>query len=253
MNKKIESLVDILKSIFGENSYQVTDYSNALLKLELDDYINVECSFFADLKVQGKANYFFIISLSNYKELTNILRIQGHLANYLKYKVKEKDLEKNISLIICLKKEQGIEALDINKVLEIEEDPYYFKKYILDYTQSELEQLIENYFIKQENIRIEDILLNIISDNNMYERYRKKQKNGQVYSLVSKIYMKIPFLKLKINQKSSLISLQKDIDESLDEKDLLSVKNIMLEKSWGNYKDLYDSLKSSKNNEGESK
>lgn len=249
--KKIENLTDMLKSIFIEHNYEVTDYSNLLSQLEINKLIRLENVFFANLNVKTKTNYFLVISLSNEKELSNVLKVQGRLANYMKYKINEKDLERNISLIICFKNEDDSKKIDMSRVLEVEEDPYYFKKYILEYSEEELKQLIKNYFTTQPNNRVEDILLNIISDNPIYENYRRNKKSGRAYSLVSKIYMKVPFLKLKINQESSLISLQKNIDEALSHKELLLVKNTLLEKKWKDNKSLYEALKLLDNNEGE--
>ncbi|KMP94827.1 ABC-three component system middle component 1 [Bacillus cereus] len=253
MNGIISNLKDLLKNIFIENQYSVEDYSNVLSQFTLSKgvSIDIESAFFASLKERNKTNYFFVIFIPNDKNLLSVLKIQGKFANYLKHKITEQDLDKNMSMIICTKCNQENQDTNLGKIMEIEEDPYYFKKYVLNYTQIEIDMLIQGFFSKKSDLKVESVLLDVLSNNAMYDCYRNDKIKGEVYSIVSKIYIKTPFLKVNVNSTNGLISLQKNINETLEKKGLLSIKDTMIGKKWDSHKELSKAIKKLIGNDGE--
>src|SRR5689334_15144016 len=65
-------------------------------------------------------------------------RIKGLESGY------DERMDKNLSMLICLKSNIEVENKDLTKkIFEIEEDPYFFKKYIFTYTEKQIDALSE--------------------------------------------------------------------------------------------------------------
>lgn len=137
-----------------------------------------------------KFEYFVIVALD---DLNNILEeTQLAYLTSLKKVIQDKEVDKNSTLLICLKSEiLPLETNIYKKILAIEEDPYYFRKLVLPYTQQQL-NLIENI----------DDFETIIKDPNSFEGFRAECKENtlttSLYEIVSQLYIKLPFLKFPI-------------------------------------------------------
>lgn len=123
----------------------------------------------------------------------------------------EPAFERNSDLIIILK----IENLgDFNKheknILSIEEDPYYFKKYVLYYSEEE-GKLLENKTLID--------LTETINDRYLFKEYKKKPNFPSLYSICARFFIKLPFLEVPVKE-TKMQNIDVMIDESLIEKNL---------------------------------
>lgn len=128
-------------------------------------------------------------------------------------------MDKNLSLLIMLK----VESLDYSHtiqslIFDIEEDPYTFKKYILTYT-SEQEFLLTSLFKKSDQ-DVTSFLYEILYDTEKFSAFKNqiKNENALIYDLVSKLFIKLPYLSIK-NQHKEMKMLLKDILESFEDGD----------------------------------
>jgi len=71
------------------------------------------------------------------------------------------------------------------KALEIEEDPFHFKKYFFYYSDAEERAAASKSFID---------FRNIITDKAEFNSYKKNPIKGNFYSLAARMYIKLPFL-----------------------------------------------------------
>lgn len=99
------------------------------------------------------------------------------------------------------------------QIFEIEEDPHFYKKYVLYYSDTEIEA------IKGLNF---DKLNELISDSAQFNIYKKEPTAATKYSAAAKIFIKLPFLALHIN-KVELVPLRLQIEEAVAETDLVEV------------------------------
>lgn len=167
-------MLDRLSRIFQDNGFQVFE-NNDDLKI---------------LKRNGneKFEYFLLVQLTN---LTNILEEkQLQYLKTLKDKIKDKEVDKNTTLVICFKSETlPLNSETYKQILKIEEDPYFFRKLVLPYTQQQVGFL--------DNL---DEFGNIIKDTNSFEEFKIACKNRNLtnsqYEIVSQLYIKLPFFKL---------------------------------------------------------
>jgi len=71
------------------------------------------------------------------------------------------------------------------KALEIEENPFHFKKYFFYYSDTEEQAAASKSFIDFKNI---------ITDRAEFNSYKRNPIKGNFYSLAARMYIKLPFL-----------------------------------------------------------
>lgn len=97
------------------------------------------------------------------------------------------------------------------QIFAIEEDPHFYKKYVLYYSETELDA-IRGLDFKGIN--------DLISDKSQFNAYKKEPTAATKYSAAAKIFIKLPFLALRIN-KVDLVPLRLQIAEAVAEASLI--------------------------------
>jgi hypothetical protein len=96
------------------------------------------------------------------------------------------------------------------QIFAIEEDPHFFKKYILYYSDTE-EAAIQDYSF--------DNLVSTISDKSQFSNYKNDPLAATQYSVAAKIFIKLPFLELPFTR-GELVSLRLQVGEAVTEEGL---------------------------------
>ncbi|RJL50663.1 ABC-three component system middle component 1 [Pectobacterium carotovorum] len=96
------------------------------------------------------------------------------------------------------------------KIFAVEEDPHFFKKYILYYSDAE-EAAIKDYSFKN--------LVTTISDKSQFNSYKNDPVAATQYSVAAKIFIKLPFLELPFTR-GALTSLRLQAGEAVTEEGL---------------------------------
>lgn len=220
-------VINVLKDIFKENEYRVQDAFNDINQI----------GFIGSINKLDRKDYYLVIDV-NISTIANnlmdeiidkIIKIYWNIDLLKKYGVGS-DYKKNTSLIILVKVDSVNDEYELsNKIYDIEESPYFFKRYIILYTE-EQKNLIEN-------IEIEDYL-NIISNKDNFRNYKKNKKgeenvknelkpNELIYDIISKLYIKIPFLVYNFNNNDKLPILRERINEILND-DQQNMVNVLV-------------------------
>lgn len=172
-----------------------------------------------------KNSFYAVIFLSESDEnnLENIInQKQESLYESLSYKENFNAIVKNTNLLILLKSDKEMNR----QIMAIEEDEYFFKKYILKYSSNELTSLNEHRKIILEKIE------NIKYDYVGFKKFKQKQEfyDNNWFSLLMKLYIKIPELNLS-NYRNEIepINLIGDINNELEKNNLLDLKNLLLD------------------------
>ena len=90
-------------------------------------------------------------------------------------------------------------------VLEIEENPYLFKKQVILFKETEWENL--NRAIESEENTIKNFIENKILDEAIFKIHKENINNNNYESLLYRLAHKIPFIKLNIIQENGLEAL----------------------------------------------
>lgn len=210
----------ILEKVFKNNDFNIIEYD--------------KCDFYCSQKKSENYILYYLDNLSK-GEVHYILdeKIYDNEIEFI-----DKEHKKNTSVIFVVKLEE-FELNDEEKsiVFQIEEDPYFYKKYVLWYTENELEN-IDRY--------LENSTENII-DKELFKSMKllmegKEVKNSEVhsYTLLCRMFIKIPFLSLKdvyTNKNNNELQI---LDENI--KQLMHQYDILNEKLKNNsiYSDLHE-------------
>lgn len=96
------------------------------------------------------------------------------------------------------------------RIFEIEEDPHYFKKYILYYSNEEAELWkTANY----------EEMVKTISNKKLFEKYKKNPLLASRYSLAARIFIKLPFLELPFTR-GQLVPVKARVEQAIQNEDL---------------------------------
>lgn len=201
---------NLIERLFLENNYTVRTISNG-------------ANILASNKT--KSNYYLSIFIND----TDVQDLDvGSLNDYFD-EIKQLDegyepqMDKNLSMLICVKRSSlEIESSLNKKIFDIEEDPYFFKKYVLTYTESQ-EVLLSRSFTDSD---IMTYLHSLLNNEEAFQYHKRSPYHETEYSLVSKLFIKLPILNLKIRNEE-LPSLTDTINNLLPP-ELLKLRNDLL-------------------------
>ena len=124
-------------------------------------------------------------------------------------------IDKNTSAIYLLKFNDSERFNSMrNLIYTIEESSNYFKRYILAYTDKQV-QMLNDKISDYEEKNIERILSDIADNKDEYYKLMNGMNSGSLYELVIRLFSKIPFLKYDFKVNSMPISIEADIDNRM--------------------------------------
>lgn len=160
--------------------------------------------------LKEQKNY-WVIAQYDGDNINNVLNDQIEVFVKAKELVQESAFDKNVNLLI-LNKVPKLEDVKFDNLLHIEENPYHFKKSILYYTDEELKNL--NAAIGESNAltAIETLILK----DEIFEQHKTNFDANSFESLIYRIAIKIPFIKIRITQTNNLKSLEEVNKKSVE-------------------------------------
>lgn len=148
----------------------------------------------------NKKTYWLIIETDN---LNNVIENQSNYFEQAKNRINNEWFDKNVNLLV-LHKVENFDNIQ-SSVLNIEEDPYLFKKQIILYKDTERENL--NRAIEAEENTIKDFIENKILNEAIFKIHKENINNNDYESLLYRLAHKIPFIKLNIIQENGVEAL----------------------------------------------
>jgi hypothetical protein len=198
-------MINFLKRLFTENKY--------------DEYID-------DICLHWKKWEFFILEEFTKDQLVNFFKCEktnSLIKEFKRISELNKSIKKNTSLLILLKVEklEDFEELK-NQIMKIEEDEYFFRKYIIIYDdiwEKELKKLNDINELNNELLVID------------LDKFRKSSFENSKWYLIIQLFVKLPFLKLEINR-MELENLSDKIYESIGISKLNTLDDQIISKSY---------------------
>lgn len=206
---------EIIENLFKTSGFE---------KIEL---LNEDISFYSRKKT-GLADYFLVYEVCiddyNYKYNLKILNkleelyiadkelmsIRKQIMDVDERFVNTSEVDKNLSALYLVKtpEKSGEDAFKEN-IYQVEENPKYFKKYVLTYSKSLEESLKEKI-----DGSIERTLNTLINNLSLYEDTFKN--NNDLYKFILRMFSKLPFLEYKYNVDSELKELELIFKERIE-------------------------------------
>ena len=193
--------------------------------IELDtpfELIDAKEGFKFYQKVDGKKKRYLVTTST--KELLSPNEYNAQITELAPSKFKKSPaFDKNTDLLILLDI-VGSNTEDFKKhekeIFLIEENPYYFKKYVL-YTAEEERKLLNQ-------IKFRDFS-ELIIDREKFDEYKNAPYEPSIYGVVAKIFIKLPFLEIP-SSPIKLSDLGTLVNTALDKNDLLDIDKEIIEK-----------------------
>ncbi len=218
-------MINFLKKIFSEKKY-------------IEENNNTDKIYYFWKKWE-----YFLVHEYTKEEIKNFFKSEktNDLITYFdEIKKESSDIEKNTSLIILLKVDNlknDFEELK-NQIMKIEEDEYFFRKYIIVYDNKWEKETQRINNINELNNEFKNIKLDLFRPNNFL--------NSKWYIIIQ-LFIKLPFLEVKV-ESEKLINLMDEINKEikskkLDNFDSFIRKELYLE--WEKEEDFFRNLEDS--------
>jgi hypothetical protein len=200
----------IIERIFIENQFVLIEKREAILFFQnrtsdCSSYYLVDFTEFAELR--------------NYVNGNRIERIQEFFDSV---KVGSADVEKNTSLILCVKAHDLTQEIEIhkNEILAVEEDEFYFKKYALIYSENG----IKNF---KDAEKVTAVLSATLLDINNFNQYHDTLQQDATYHFVLQVFLKLPFLFIPILESDGYKSIREIFEGMVDNRQVLLMEKVV--------------------------
>lgn len=200
---------------------------------ELINRLFIECNFHIDSENDNvrfyrknsseRVEYYLVLFLSK-AELENFNETPTHVQSVFQSKKSEySDVAKNTSLIICVEFADFVNDCNKykNKMLRIEEDDYWFKKYVLPFTVSGANSLVQNIPVVQQ-------LNGIVSDVSLFQDFTSQMYRNETYFLAVQFFLKFPFLNLQIDPSQQFVSIPQLLSARISTGELSFLNDVLL-------------------------
>lgn len=172
----------------------------------LEEKGNSEIKIYA---LREQQNYWVIVQYDD--DVDKVIAQQIDLFVQAKEIIQNPAFDKNANLLV-LNKVKTISSIKSESLLQAEENPYHFKKSILYYTEDELKNLSDAIGDLPALSTIESMILT----ENTFEQHKVHFDDNKLESLLYRMAIKIPFIRINITQTNNLKSLEEINKKSLE-------------------------------------
>jgi hypothetical protein len=135
----------------------------------------------------------------------------------------ESDMDKNTTLVITSVR-PDTEPLNSDAKVKIEDDPYYFKKYVFSYTSAS-ERLATSFLEHKKTecangFSYVNEVLNYLMNAEEFGKYKDKKDELSTYSYLVELVTKIPAFPLNIRNSEEIKSVSEFLTEQLNGKEV---------------------------------
>lgn len=161
---------------------------------EMMESVGYSLSDIPSLKLFKKDYEFFIFEYFEIDELKVFFKSEklDHLISEFQ-RLDDDKVKKNTSLFVLIKVDNVQETHKeyLNKIMAIEEDEYYFRKYVIFYTENGLSK------IKPNTQFLLDYIQSVNSENkSLFDKFEKNMFFDDAYFIAMQLIIKLPFISL---------------------------------------------------------
>ena len=215
-----------MKTIINNLFHQI-----GLINRELD------CGVLHFFEEENKYSYWLVNETDN---LTEVIEKQSEYFAMAKEVANNEWFDKNVSMIILHKVESFVNLQ--NLILEVEENPYLFKKQIILYRDEEVEKL--NQALSSKEITIKNFIESKILEEETFKIHKENINNNDYESLLYRLTHKIPLIKLNIIQNNGLDALTDSNRQKIETGSFGELHNLIYQNFFNRSDDSIDEMNS---------
>lgn len=181
--------------------------------LKDNNYVQTE-----NLEIFSNSYESFITQEYTIEEIADFFNCDKTNDLILRFKYVEDKVKRNTSLLLCVKVDNLKEIYNNyrNTIIRIEEDEYYFRKYVILYTD-EGEEILNSIYKKTGIINY--ILYEDSKEKSMFEEFEKDMFFSDSYFIAIEIAIKLPFLNIP-RANARYESIEERIEKVIEEHEL---------------------------------
>lgn len=214
-------IMNMLYELLNELKYQ-TEESFAFDIPANDDKANILVTPFVSVEYPCQT-YLIVESENKDLSIINNEYLKALALAFRKADFHESDMDKNTTLVISSFRADN-ESLNSLSKIKIEDDPYYFKKYVLSYTNTSEQHATKYLEHKKAELGNTFLYVNEILKYLMtaeyFGLYKSKKDESSAYSYFIELATKIPAFPLNIQSSEQIKSVKEFLSEQLDNEEI---------------------------------
>lgn len=166
---------------------------------------------------ENVSQVFLVITIKDedLKDVVEGTLVKEVAVQFRKKKYHRAEMDRNTTLLIMSEYMNG-GVISKDEKVKIEDDPYYFKKYVFSYNEIERKNA-EMWMAKDTtNNKMIEKIQNYITDTKNFGRYKVDNKNEPVYAYFAELITKIPIFPMKKVDSIWLKTIEQYLDEEID-------------------------------------
>lgn len=209
--------MNIVLKVFKELNFVSVDKFEVKHKIDNKDVVKVAVNVL--ISAENGSQVFLVINFDNML-LSSVVEGDWDLVKEIALQFRRKEyhraeMDRNTSLLILSKREFN-EDVDISSKVKIEDDPFYFKKYVFSYDTVGLENA--NSWFEENNSKNKLVasIQEYIADTQKFARYKEKNINEPIYSFFVELVTKIHCFPMRIVQSQNINSIDYFLNQELN-------------------------------------
>ncbi|TRW21976.1 hypothetical protein FMM05_19515 [Flavobacterium zepuense] len=180
-------------------------------------------AYFFEKEQEDKIEYYLVDFIEG-RDLKGYLESQSGQTMFALFEENRKekgDVEKNTSLVLCIKVSKidtDLQAIK-NEILAIEENDYWFRKYTIIYTDTGI-------FIPNDSEPIVVQLNRLLLEEGRFKSYKSDIYKDEIYFLAIQMFIKLPFLLISQQSQINYRSIYELMKEQLTEDEMMFRENL---------------------------
>ncbi|MBQ3546560.1 MAG: hypothetical protein IJA34_16480 [Lachnospiraceae bacterium] len=206
--------MDIILDVFKELKFVLQD------EFPVEYILNEKNSKTVNVNVlissENDSQVFLMVDCDNslLKNMVDGMLIKEMAFRFRKREYHRAEMDKNTSLLI-VSKHCVNEDIDTSSKVKIEDDPYYFKKYVFSYDEIGLENadnwLIEN---RKEGTTV-SLIQDYITDTGKFAKYKENNINEPIYTFFIELVTKLHCFPMKTAETKNIKSIDYFLENEL--------------------------------------
>lgn len=207
--------MNIIFDVLEELKYVAKEEFKVVYKSEGEEKDVVVTPFVSKENVN---QVFLILSCKNafLGDVNNSNLVKEVAFQFRKKNYHKAEMDRNSTLLI-LSEHEVEETVNMSEKIKIEDNPYYFKKYVFSFDKISKQKTEE--WIKQ-NSRNDSLIATIqdyITNTNNFARYKKNNQNEAIYTFLIELIIKIPSFPMKTAESQQIHSVEQYLDDGIQE------------------------------------
>jgi len=205
--------MDIILNVLEELFFKVRDEFCVECKIDMEKSILTNVRMLISEKNDSQVFLMIECDDAQLVDYVDGKVIKEIAVKFRKNKYHRAEMDRNTTLLLVSK--HAIDAIDSSSKVKIEDDPYYFKKYVFSYNEIELENA-KNWL--KENVQKESVVSLIqgyITDTEHFARYKENYHNEAVYAFFMELVTKLHCFPMKTVETKNIKSVRNYLQEEI--------------------------------------